>query len=117
MVPSLSIDTPSQIDEALSVLSHRYRRSVLRYLTDESAPTALDDLTEYVREREAAAVRDGIPTAGHDEVLVALHHRHLPKLAATDAITYDSSARRVDDVSVSHDLFALFYAVEAVTNP
>lgn len=111
---SLSIDTPRDLDEALSLLSHRYRRYCLRYLTTESSKASVSELVRYLRDREVAAEPTQSLAIDQQHVRLRLHHIHLPKLAALGVVAFDSDAGRVADVDANADLLELLDAVEGV---
>lgn len=80
------------LDAVLSDLSHEYRRIVLTVLKDAPMSVTRTDLAkEIVRRRPRLAHRD---SAALDEVIISLHHIHLPTLADTNLIEYDSDAGR-----------------------
>jgi hypothetical protein len=87
--PDLSLDT------IFDILSHSYRRHVLSYLSQtEDDPTSVADLVTFVatHESETETSVEGI----HDDaVRVALHHNHLPKLADTGVIEFDTRSGTV----------------------
>lgn len=83
------------IDELHAVLAEPRRRHAIDVLATHQS-LSLDDLATAVAEREAngqsAAAED---SANVDRVRVALHHSHLPRLAAAGIVSYDAERRRV----------------------
>lgn len=92
-----SVPSPADIavplDALFDALSHSYRRSMLALLQASSA-VHVEDVVAHV----AAAVRprDGeSPEDVRARVATAIHHVHLPKLAATDLVAYDRESGTV----------------------
>lgn len=74
------------IDATLEILSSPVRRDVIGHCSGASTqPIDIDDVADHVVEarQEAGAVLD------REEVLIALHHRHLPVLEEHDVIEFD----------------------------
>lgn len=113
MAPFESIDTPAELDNALSLLTHRYRRYVLRYLVENDVPTTVTELAAYIRDQEGD--EEGSERSSMDEadVTTVLFHKHLPKFAQADLIAFDSAAQQVVDVSVGEDLQSLLESIES----
>lgn len=78
--------TGSVVAPATQAVLHR-RLTVLEVLCASAEPVSLDRLSALV----AASETDGREPSDDEleEVRITLHHIHLPKLAAADAITYD----------------------------
>lgn len=104
------------VGDLLETVSDRRARYVLAHLESVSVDVVdLEDVAEYVAERERAAEREsesesgagvGDATSGDAEsgtdagrhchrVAVALHHNHLPKLDAAAVLDYDPRSRTV----------------------
>ncbi|WP_155120586.1 DUF7344 domain-containing protein [Haloprofundus marisrubri] len=66
-------------------VGHPRRRAVLAYLTEQRRPVLLEDLAVAVARREY----DSPSSEDIEEVLTALYHRHLPKLATADIVDYE----------------------------
>ncbi|SEV86864.1 DUF7344 domain-containing protein [Natrinema salifodinae] len=89
------------VDTAMDLLADRRRRAVLEYLeqTDGSAP--LTELAVEIANQEAGVEPNAISDHGEissrerRSVQISLHHTHIPKLAAADAVDYDSDAKLV----------------------
>lgn len=81
----------------------RRRRAVLEYLADRAhdGPVSLTDLADHLTLAERDA--DTGPIAGCGDALlgtrrrirISLRHRHIPKLAAADAVDFDIEANTV----------------------
>lgn len=81
------------VDDVLEGLSHEYRRIVLTALWEEEpeqTTTTLARKIAHSRDRERAP-----ETRSIDEIAVALHHLHLPKLVGFDLIEHDPETSRV----------------------
>lgn len=84
-----SVSTP-RLDETFDLLTHPHRRYILYYLTRESERVEIETLAT------AIAAWDGGPTGTDrrtdpNDVEIALHHMHLPKLADAGIITFDAN--------------------------
>ncbi|NHN42750.1 hypothetical protein G9C85_14080 [Halorubellus sp. JP-L1] len=70
----------------------RRRRGVVAILASESEPMDRETLARELAHRES----DGRPAASLvDDIDVALHHQHLPKLDRSGVLEYDSDAETV----------------------
>ena len=90
------------VDAACKLLSNRYRRLIISYLsTKETDVAEFDELGEYIREELDAG------TAA-DQVRISLLHIHLPKLADYGVIDYDhrSQVVRYQGESMLEELLA-----------
>lgn len=81
------------LEATLRSLSDRRRRDVLYHLQDCSV-VPVESVAEHLvdLERTRTAEADTVDKA---DVLTDLHHRHLPKLAHADLITYDRTGGMV----------------------
>ena len=87
-------DSPVR-DRVFTILTNRRRRYVLHSLKTSKTPMALADLTDELVRRET----DRSPTAVQEtrkQVYVQLYHRHLPKLADADLISFDTDRKLID---------------------
>ena len=83
-------------DSALDVCRHQHRRIVLGTLTAEGRPLTLEDLTEAVLEYNHGTAITEAPSDVLSETRIALHHVHLPKLAAEGLVDYDPERHLVE---------------------
>lgn len=81
------------LDRAFDIISDPTRRCLLRYLRARPQRTVPVDEVCQALAREQSD-RDG-PPRDADQLAVACHHVHLPKLAAANVIEYDRAARTV----------------------
>ncbi|WP_246999698.1 DUF7344 domain-containing protein [Halosolutus gelatinilyticus] len=82
--PSRSWD----VNEALEVLSNERRRIVLEELLERRRPVPVAELVDSV---VAAESNDrGRPNDLRTEVVLSLHHNHLPKLDRSKIIDHDT---------------------------
>ena len=71
------------LDGCLETVSDRSRRDIIRVLqSDTGGETTLERLAERFADEEGGRV----------QAAIALHHQHLPKLAATGVVEYDSDS-------------------------
>lgn len=75
------------------LLSVERRRTTLEVLAERALPIDLGELARAVAEREAGPVPPGDPAV--EDVRIALHHNHLPKMAALDVVEYDPETERI----------------------
>lgn len=77
-----------EVNAVFEVLSDERRRTVLEYLLKRQRPVPVGDLVDSV----VAAESNGHARADNrrNEVVVSLHHNHLPKLASSKLIDYDA---------------------------
>lgn len=73
------------------ILSVERRRILLDVLDDRPTPIDLDALAEAVETRENGSEPETV-----QQVAIALHHNHLPKLAELDVVEYDPETRIVE---------------------
>lgn len=86
-------DDPASLDSQLALLADRRRRWLVEFMeSEQSTRFALETLVAHVRS-ESQATPGQVPS--RHEVAVALHHVHLPKLAAASVLTYDTAAGTV----------------------
>ena len=89
------------VDEALTLLSDRYRRHVLACLDGLPAPVTLEGLTDQVAGREFQQPPDKVSMIKRTQIATALHHTHLPKLEEAGIITYDTDEGKVTEITIS----------------
>lgn len=84
---SLSLDT------VLSLLSHHRRRDLLRCLIDTPGLTGdVDECAEYLASLEERRTGERPRT---DQVVVTLHHVHIPKLSSAGVCEYDPRSEEI----------------------
>jgi hypothetical protein len=72
-------------DELLELLCHRHRRQILRFLDNRPTNTAtVDELVSHVDS-----------PSGESSLSTRMHHVHLPKLADSGLIEWDSRSETV----------------------
>lgn len=84
-------DSDVNADDVFDVLSNARRRSVITYLHDADDVVELTELVDWIRTREP----DRSEEDHREAVAIALHHVHLPKLAASGVIDYDPRSRTI----------------------
>lgn len=99
----MAATTDAELDETFDALTHPYRRYVLYYLRTHSEGVSIDTLTAVLAEE----LQGPSATAGGktpEQIEVALHHTHLPKLADAGLITFDQERQSValDEIN-GHD--------------
>jgi len=98
-------------DEAFELLAHSRRRELMRCLLEGP------DRTWHVASLATEVVARGGTWAGSPEVrdvVVSLHHVHLPKLDDAGLLSYDSRTRTVADVD-GEAVAAVFETVDRET--
>lgn len=85
--------TSLSLNAIFELLAHHHRRNLLRYLSDIDNQTAtVDEITTHLIKREAQKTGRH---PGHDQIEIALHHTHLPKLAEAGLIEYNARSKTV----------------------
>lgn len=92
---NMSSDTRTiKTDVALSLVTDRRRREVLRYLIEaDDDAVSLDDLVDEVVTEEAGPPDSSRPT--RKQVAVTLQHSHLPMLDDAGVVEYDTRSDTV----------------------
>ncbi|WP_324663837.1 DUF7344 domain-containing protein [Haloarcula sediminis] len=88
--------TDPELTRIFDLLGHSHRRHVLRYLERESEVVSVETLATAVAESTCAPMYAGPRQTEEEEARIALHHVHLPKLAAGGLLTYHSGAGTVE---------------------
>ncbi|MFP8957304.1 hypothetical protein ACLI4Y_11280 [Natrialbaceae archaeon A-CW3] len=84
-----SIETPEELGEVLSILSHSHSRTVCYYFRHHTAEVAtVDDLVQFIHEQNEH-------TTNGNRVKIHLHHATLPKLENAGFIDYDPGSETV----------------------
>lgn len=81
-------------NELFSVLANRHRRNVLRYLKRSETPVTLADLADELIHQKT----ESSPTAIQKErerLQLSLYHCHLPKLEASNLVSFDANEKLV----------------------
>ena len=81
--------------DAYDLLNHPLRHRVLLELPNHDNPVRLSVLADGIRSSEIGGATRHDDTADFNAVKTKLHHSHLPKLAATGWIEYDSETRTI----------------------
>ena len=82
MIEELSTST------ALSLISHSYRRALLKCLSQHDSALSLADAAEAVVEKNTNRTLQDIPADEVKNVYLSLYHSHVPKLADRDVVQY-----------------------------
>lgn len=77
------------LDTVFHLLGDRRRRHVLACLAESEGELTLTELAEEVAAREGQASPGEVPDEDCRSVRLALHHNHVPRLAASGALEYD----------------------------
>lgn len=89
------LDRLDDVDDAVfAALADRERRAVVYFLHEHGTATVAelaDVVTGWVHGARGVATSDD-----RERVRVALHHVHLPRLAAAGLVTYDADGQRVE---------------------
>lgn len=104
---------PNATNRILSTMANERRRAILEVLTSEPDRTIeYDALVERVAERVRDDDADGVPDEHRKRVRIALHHTHLPKLAAARMVDYGAETGTVQFVGgdLEQDILALLRA-------
>jgi hypothetical protein len=77
------------IDDVYDVLSHRTRRALV-YILGRTESTSLDTVTRDLLDLEGDWADGAEADGGTDRIKVELHHVHLPRMAASGMLEYDT---------------------------
>ncbi|MFC6767293.1 DUF7344 domain-containing protein [Natrinema soli] len=89
------------VDTVMDLLANRRRRAVLQYLEEVDGSATLTELAVEIAAQEAGSEPNAISDHGaisardRRAVRISLHHTHIPKLAAAEAIDYDTATETV----------------------
>lgn len=92
--------TDTGLGETFDAMTHPYRRYVLYYLRTHSEGVSVDTLTAVLAEE----LQGPSATAGRktpEQIEIALHHTHLPKLADAGLITFDQNRQSIELAGVN----------------
>lgn len=87
--------------EPYDLLSDEQRRRVLSALGGVSTPADIETVARSLVTAQGES--DGAADDRIDHLEVALHHRHLPKLADAGLVDYDPDEHRVEKVADEFD--------------
>lgn len=79
----------------LSLLCDPHHRAIHHILREEPGSLTVEELANRLVTAETGIVPSATYEEQVDETLITLHHQTLPKLAAADLVSYDSSANLV----------------------
>lgn len=82
--------TDTDWNAVLANLAHRRRRIILSVLKEYDGAMARAELAKVVVAREDGDIQDTQPTDAAEDLLVQLHHVHLPKLQQAGLISYNT---------------------------
>ncbi|WP_266074925.1 DUF7344 domain-containing protein [Haladaptatus caseinilyticus] len=83
-------DTALSPELLFDILGSQHRRFVLSNLSNESTPIPIDDLAYRLAAWEAGTTVADVSTEIAEDIEILLYHVHLPKMADSDLVTYDS---------------------------
>lgn len=89
------------VDTAMDLLANRRRRAILDSLEESGGSATLTELAVEIAVQEAGSepnvISDHGDVSARDRraVRISLHHTHIPKLAAAEAVDYDSATETV----------------------
>ena len=83
------------LDETVvfEILSSERRRLAIQFLRDSDQRVEVNDIAEYIAERETG--ESPPPKDSRKTVYVSLHQTHLPKMDDLDIISYDTDTKEV----------------------
>lgn len=83
------VDENISQDVAFRLLSHAYRRALLECLERRDDPVSLADAAEEVARACKGKPAPDVSDGEIERIRLSLHHSHVPRLAARDAVAYD----------------------------
>ena len=84
-----------RVSELLDVLAKRRRRYAIYCLHTFETPMAVADVTDEIVRIEMDTEPTAVPEV-RKQIYTDLYHKHLPKLAEADIITFDTEENLVD---------------------
>jgi DNA-binding transcriptional ArsR family regulator len=94
---------PWSLTTALDILGAPLRRSLLRQLAEHERPVSVTELAEFCAD-------DAVLELESEQIAIALHHVHLPRLADYEIVACDlqeNTVERIPDAAVVRTLFDL----------
>lgn len=101
------------VDELFRLLSDRYVRHTLFYLSSNST-TSLDELADVIAGLEATAQETIVTPVDRDRIRIRLYHVVLPRLDEAEYIHFDSTDHTVERASIPSLVSTL---LEELRNP
>lgn len=95
-------------DAIFDLLSNSRRRFVLNRLQENPSGFELGDLATELAAEENGVPRDELSSQQRKRTYVSLYQTHVPKLAETGVVTYDSDSGVVQPTDRIHDIAAYF---------
>ncbi|TKX52390.1 hypothetical protein EXE44_18565, partial [Halorubrum sp. SS7] len=89
-VPSPADEDGPSRDEVFTALSNARRRNVIEYLNTNGSEARVRDIAEQLAAWENGVEIPEVTYKQRKRVYTALHQSHLPKLAASGFIDYES---------------------------
>jgi DNA-binding transcriptional ArsR family regulator len=94
-IESESDGATDSLDELFRAVGDARRRTILLVLSQRQGPVQTETLARTVGAKEAGIPESEVPTADLDRIRVDLVHAHLPALADSGLVTYDSDEQTV----------------------
>ncbi|MDG5820226.1 hypothetical protein [Natronococcus sp. A-GB7] len=86
----------TEFDTVLDLCQKQHRRIVLATLAHETRSVTVTDLTKLISKHNHHTPLREVPEAESRQIRLALHHVHLPKLAAQSVVHYDQEQQLVE---------------------
>lgn len=88
MAEATSHSNEMNVDRIFGTLSNEYRRIILTHLLEQQSPIPIEDLVDRVVAEDTGghAPREDL----RNRVRMSLYHNHLPKLADSNMIDFDT---------------------------
>ncbi|WP_227357262.1 DUF7344 domain-containing protein [Haladaptatus salinisoli] len=83
------------LDALFAALADARRRTILDSLSHQFHPIHIETLAREIYAKEHGICEADVPTEEVEQVLVGLHHVHLPKLSEAGLIGYDADEQKV----------------------
>lgn len=99
--PSASGPKGRGSESVFDLLADRRRRAVLQHLAETDGTATIDELAETIARRESDANRraisdhGGVRASDLEATRISLHHVHVPRLEAGDAVEFDGREKTV----------------------
>ncbi len=91
-------------DEWLRALADERRLLLVETLRSADTPIEKAQLARHIAAKETGRSLDGVQPDTVKDVLISLHHHHLPRLSDLDIIEYQEETGTINELYIHDDL-------------
>ena len=92
-----NLRTPDNVDTLFACLADQRRRLLIECLSEQPGPVVVEELVQYVSEREYGATTGTPSDDTLAEIAVTLLHNHLPRMDEAGVIDVDHETSTVQE--------------------